>query len=94
MSAPFEWRDGMLRVETCASSWIVDVMRSRFCRAERGTPATFLSPRAWQDFHGLAVGAGGHVRLALDAGGNSFVSGWLHRDGCERCAGQELLKPA
>jgi hypothetical protein len=94
MSAALAWRDGVLRVETCAGSWLIDVRRQRYCRAERGTAARFVAPRAWLPFRRLTVGPDGHVRLALDADGMSFVSGWLHPDDCERCTPQELRRPA
>jgi hypothetical protein len=94
VSTALAWRDGVLRVETCAGSWLIDVRRQRYCRAERGTAARFVSPLAWLPFHRLSLGAGGHVRLALDAGEMSFLSGWLHADECERCAPQALRSTA
>jgi hypothetical protein len=93
MNGALAWRDGVLRVETCAGSWLLDVRRQQYCRAERGTTAWFVSPQAWMPFHRLTVGGDGHVRLALDAESVSFVSGWLHSSGCERC-GQVLRRPA
>jgi hypothetical protein len=94
MSAPLAWRDGVLRVETCAGSWLLDVRRQQYCRAERGTSAQFVAPRAWMPFQRLTVAADGHVRLALDAEGVTFLSGWLHPTECERCAQDGLRRPA
>jgi hypothetical protein len=88
----------VLRVETCAGSWLLDVRRQQYCRAERGTTAWFVSPLAWMPFHRLTVGRDGHVRLALDPDGVSFVSGWLHTAECARCCqettAQGLRRPA
>ena len=93
MTAPLSARHGLLRVETCAGSWLVDARRRQFCRVERGTPVTFVPPLAWRPFHSLHIGDGGLVRLVLDERGVSAVSAWLHTDDCPRCA-QALLKPA
>jgi hypothetical protein len=84
---------GVIRVETCAGSWLIDMKRSRYCRVDRGTAATFVSPLAWREFHRFVVEPSGIVRLVLSPGGDSFLSGWLHTDDCARC-GQELRKPA
>ncbi|HEY1282672.1 MAG TPA: hypothetical protein VGF22_23530 [Acidimicrobiales bacterium] len=98
MNSALAWRDGVLRVETCAGSWLLDVRRQQYCRAERGTTAWFVSPLAWMPFHRLTVGRDGHVRLALDPDGVSFVSGWLHTAECARCCqettAQGLRRPA
>jgi hypothetical protein len=93
MNPAFSWRSGVLRVETCAASWLLDMKRGRYCRVDRGTVATFVSPHAWHEFHRFTIEANGLVRLVLSAGGDSFLSGWLHTDGCARC-GQELRKLA
>jgi hypothetical protein len=92
MTNTFSWRRGVLRVETCAGSWLIDVPRSRYCRVDRATAATFLSPRAWKEFHRLIVGAGGLVRLVLDTDGVSFISGRLHSDDCDHCGAQPVLR--
>jgi hypothetical protein len=94
MSTALAWRDGVLRVETCAGSWLIDVRGQRYCRAERGTDARFVAPRAWLPFRRLEIGPAGHVRLALDSQGVSFLSGWLHAAECERCAPQALRSTA
>jgi len=86
MTAALSARHGVMRIETCAGSWLIDVRRRQFCRVERGTPVTFLPPRAWRAFHSLLVGDAGLVRLVLDERGLSAVSGWLHADDCVRCA--------
>jgi len=86
MTAALTAHHGLVRIETCAGSWLIDARRRQFCRVERGTPVTFLPPRAWRQFHSLHVGEGGLVRLVLDARGVSAVSGWLHGDDCARCA--------
>lgn len=91
---PISSHRGVLRLETCSGSWLVDLARSRYCRAERGTSEAFLSPLSWQPFHALLVGDGGLVRLVLDRRGASGVSGWLHTDECRRCGDQGLRKPA
>jgi hypothetical protein len=77
---------GLVRIETCAGSWLVDARRRQFCRVDRGTQVTFLPPRAWRAYHSLQIGDGGLVRLVLDEFGASAVSGWLHSDDCVRCA--------
>ena len=86
MKAVAARRTGLLRIETCAGSWLVDARRKRWCRVDRGTPVTFVPPRAWRAFHSLLIGKGGVVRLLLDERGESAVSGWLHGDRCARCA--------
>jgi len=86
MTAALSARHGVMRIETCAGSWLIDVRRRQFCRVERGTPVTFLPPRAWRAFHSLLVGDAGVVRLVLDERGLSALSGWLHADDCSRCA--------
>jgi hypothetical protein len=93
MTESFSARNGVLRVETCAGSWLIDARRRQFCRVERGTPVTFVPPRAWRPYHSLHVGDSGLVRLVLDDRGVSALSAWLHGDDCTRCA-QALLKPA
>ena len=85
---------GVLRLETCAGSWLVDAAHRRYCRVERGTPAAFVPPAAWRPFHALMVGDGGIVRLVLDAHGASAVSGWLHDTGCARCRAYALRSAA
>ncbi len=77
---------GLVRIETCAGSWLVDVRRRQYCRVERGTPVTFVPPRAWRAFHSVLIGDAGLVRLVLDERGVSAVSGWLHTGDCPRCA--------
>ena len=84
---------GLVRIETCAGSWLVDVRRRQFCRVERGTPVAFVPPLAWRAYHSLLFGNGGVVRLLLDERGASAVSGWVHADDCARCA-QAALSPA
>jgi hypothetical protein len=86
MTTALSARHGIVRVETCAGSWLVDMRRRRFCRVERGTPVTFVPPPAWRAFHALQLGGGGVVRLVLDERARSAVSGWLHTDDCVRCA--------
>jgi hypothetical protein len=86
MTAALSARHGLVRIETCAGSWLVDTRRRQYCRVERGTPVTFVPPRAWRQFHSLLIGDGGLVRLVLDERGVSAVSGWLHTDDCPRCA--------
>ena len=86
MTAALSAQRGLVRIETCAGSWLVDVRRREYCRVERGTPVTFVPPRAWHAFHSLLVGYTGLVRLVLDERGVSAVSGWLHADDCPRCA--------
>jgi hypothetical protein len=86
MTAALSARHGVVRVETCAGSWLVDVRRRQFCRVERCTAVTFVPPLAWRTFHALQIGDGGLVRLVLDERGGSAVRGWLHTDDCVRCA--------
>ena len=86
MTAALSVRHGLVRIETCAGSWLVDARRRRYCRVERGTPVTFVPPRAWRAFSSLLIGDAGVVRLLLDHDGGSAISGWLHTDDCPRCA--------
>jgi hypothetical protein len=94
VTTAFTAHAGMVRVETCGGSWLIDLKRSRYCRVDRGTPVTFVAPHAWHEFRRLLVEPNGVVRLVLDGDGNSFVSAWLHTDACPRCAQGELRKPA
>jgi hypothetical protein len=93
MTAGLTGRGGLVRIETCAGSWLVDTRRRQYCRVERGLPVTFVPPPAWRAFHSLVFGDGGLVRVVLDERGVSAVSGWLHTDDCRRCA-QPALNPA
>jgi hypothetical protein len=86
MSAALSAHHGLVRIETCAGSWLVDVRRRQYCRVERGTPVTFVPPPAWRAFFSLLIGDTGLVRLVVDERGVSAVSGWLHTDECTRCA--------
>jgi hypothetical protein len=93
MTVALSARHGVMRIETCAGSWLIDARRRQYCRVERGTPVTFVPPRAWRSFHSLLIGDAGLVRLVLDERGVSAVSGWLHADDCGRCAAA-AVKPA
>jgi hypothetical protein len=93
MTEALSAHNGVLHVETCGGTWLLDARRRKFCRVERGTPVTFVPPRAWHPFHSLHIGETGLVRLVLDERAVSALSAWLHADGCPRCA-QALLKPA
>ena len=86
MTAALSARRGLVRIETCAGSWLVDARRRQYCRVDRGTPVAFVPPLAWRAFHSLLIGEGGLVRVVLDEHGASAVSGWLHTDDCSRCA--------
>ena len=85
--------NGVLHLETCGGTWLIDARRRTFCQVERGTPVTFVPPRAWRPFHSMQIGETGLVRLVLDERAVSALSAWLHTDDCPRCA-QALLKPA
>jgi hypothetical protein len=93
MTAWFAPDHGIVRVETCTGTWLVDFHRSRYCRVARRTPATFVPPRSWHPFERLAVSPSGLVRLVLDRGGVTGITGWQHGDDCPRCD-QRLRKPA
>jgi hypothetical protein len=93
VTAPFSAQHGLVRIETCAGSWLIDTRRRQYCRVDRGTPVTFVPPRVWRRYHSLRIGDAGVVRIVLDDRGVSAVSGWLHTDDCPRCA-QAALKPA
>ena len=93
MTAALSAHHGLVRIETCAGSWLIDARRRQYCRVERGTPVTFVPPRVWRPFFSLLIGQAGLVRLVLDDRGASAVSGWLHTEDCPRCA-QAALKPA
>ena len=86
MTAALSARHGVMRIETCAGSWLIDARRRQYCRVERGTPVAFVPPLAWRAFHSLLIGDAGLVRLVLDERGLSALSGWLHADDCLRCA--------
>jgi hypothetical protein len=86
MTAALSAHHGLVRIETCAGSWLVDTRRRQYCRVERGTSVAFVPPRAWRAFFSILIGEAGLVRLVLDERGVSAVSGWLHADDCPRCA--------
>jgi len=77
--------NGVLRIETCGGSLLLDCDRSLYCRADRGTAVAFLSPWAWRPFHSYAVGDEVLVRLLLDERGTSVLSAWVHTQGCAHC---------
>jgi len=93
VTAALSAHHGLVRIETCAGSWLIDTRRRQYCRVDRGTPVTFVPPLVWRQYHSLLIGETGLVRIVLDDRGVSAVSGWLHTDDCPRCA-QAALRPA
>jgi hypothetical protein len=79
--------DGVLEVETCAGTWLFQLRRSLFCRVPHGTRREFLPPTAWRPYAKLSLSSDGVVRVILDSGAHSGITGWLHGRACSRCAG-------
>jgi hypothetical protein len=76
-------------IESCHSTWVVDLEHSRFKRILKGFDTTTQATTAWRDCYGLEIDpASESFVVLLNPEGTRLLRSWRHVEHCAQCGGE------
>jgi hypothetical protein len=76
-------------IESCNSTWVVDLERSRFRRILKGLDGPTQTSTAWRECYGLELDPHSESFVVLlNQQGTSLLRSWRHVEHCTQCGGE------
>jgi hypothetical protein len=76
-------------IESCHSTWVVDLEHSRFKRILKAADASALATTAWRDCYGVEIDPNSESFVVmLNPEGTRLLRSWRHVEHCAQCGGE------
>jgi hypothetical protein len=76
-------------IESCHSTWVVDLEHARFKRILKAADASTLATTAWRDCYGVEIDPNSESFVVmLNPEGTRLLRSWRHVEHCAQCGGE------